>query len=96
MKTLEKNQAKRPLREYASNLRGELLVVTDRGRPIALIVDADGADLETLAVSTNPVFLAIMDRSKRRLREKGGYSTEEVCRKLGIPPPKLRRTKKKR
>jgi hypothetical protein len=96
MKMLKKSQAKGSLGDYASALGGEPLVVTEHGKPISLMVEAEGADLETLAVSTNPVFLAIMERSKRRLREEGGYTTEEVRRKLGLRPPARRRAKKRR
>ena len=38
----------------------------------------DKADYETVPLSTNPEFIAMLERSRARGREEGGFSTEEM------------------
>jgi hypothetical protein len=42
------------------------------------------ADWETESLSNNPKFLAILERSRKRLREEGGISSDEMRRRLGL------------
>ena len=46
------------------------------------------ADLESFALSTNPRFLAMIERSRARMESEGGISTEEMRRRLGLKPSK--------
>ena len=48
---------------------------------------ADGhenADLETVSLSTNPAFLALIERSRARHQAEGGLSSTEVRQRLGL------------
>jgi antitoxin (DNA-binding transcriptional repressor) of toxin-antitoxin stability system len=63
----------------------EPLLLTDRGRVVATIVPADEEDAESMLLSINPSFAAILQRSRRRLESEGGLSSEEVRKRLGIP-----------
>ena len=38
----------------------------------------DKADYETVPLSTNPEFIAMLERSRARGREEGGFSTEAM------------------
>jgi hypothetical protein len=51
------------------------------------------SDHENLAVTTDPRFLAIIEASDASYRAEGGFTTEQVRERLGIPLPK---PKKKR
>ena len=42
------------------------------------------ADVETISLSTNPEFLAIIERSRQRLAAEGGISLEEMRKKLPV------------
>jgi hypothetical protein len=42
------------------------------------------ADLETLPLSTNRDFLAIIERSRSRFKREGGISSQEMHRRLGL------------
>lgn len=42
-------------------------------------------DEETLALSTNPEFMKIINRSRRRYRRAGGISLSALRTKLGLP-----------
>jgi antitoxin (DNA-binding transcriptional repressor) of toxin-antitoxin stability system len=84
MKTVEIAEATKTLAECARGVASEPLVVTDEGKPVAVLLALDNADLETVSLSTNPRFLAIIEHSRSRLAEEGGLSSEEVRRRLGI------------
>jgi prevent-host-death family protein len=84
MKTLEMAKAKAPLSEYAKNVRKEPLVLTVDGKPVAALVPIENADLETVALSTNPRFLALIERSRVRQKSEGGISGTEMRRRLGV------------
>jgi antitoxin (DNA-binding transcriptional repressor) of toxin-antitoxin stability system len=56
--------------------------LTVDGDPIAALVAVEKADLETLSLSTNPQFLALIERSRARQRAEGGISSEEMRRRL--------------
>lgn len=52
-------------------------------------------DRETLSLSTNPDFIALLERSRARMKLEGGLTTDEVRRRLGLPPaPKVKRKRK--
>jgi hypothetical protein len=42
------------------------------------------ADLESLSLSTNPDFLDIIEKSRRRHEREGGISSAEMRRRLGV------------
>jgi hypothetical protein len=56
----------------------------DGDTPVAALIPVQGTDLETLSVGTDPDFLDLLERSRRRQREEGGISSEEMRRRLGI------------
>ena len=64
MKTIALSTASRSLAEYASELNDEVVLLTKRNRPIAAIVPLRNVDRETLALSTHPGFLALIERSR--------------------------------
>ena len=84
MKTIEIDDAHMSLAECARKAGEEPLVVTDHGKPVAVVLPIDNADLETASLSTNPKFLALLERSRSRLAREGGLSPEEVRRRLGL------------
>jgi antitoxin (DNA-binding transcriptional repressor) of toxin-antitoxin stability system len=63
----------------------EPLLLTDHGRVIATIVPADKDDAESMLLSIDPSFAAILERSRTRLESEGGLSTAQVRKRLGIP-----------
>ena len=83
MKTLEVAQATAPLADYAGDVKNEPLILTINGKPIAALIPLENADLETVALSTHPQFLALIERSRARQRTEGGISGEEMRRRLG-------------
>lgn len=64
----------------------EPLFVTQNGRTVAAVVPTEDEDVESLLLSINPQFLAILERSQQRLESEGGLSGAEVRERLGLPP----------
>ncbi len=84
MKTLDLAKATAPLGEYARNVKKEPVVLTSNGKPVAALVAIENADLETVALSTHPEFIALIERSRARQKAEGGLSSQEMRRRLGL------------
>jgi prevent-host-death family protein len=84
VKVVKLSEATVSLAEYVRRVDGEPLVVTRAGKPVAALVPIENADLETISLSTNPKFLAIIERSRRRARTEGEIGEKEMRRRLGL------------
>ncbi len=84
MKTLELVQATAPLVEYAQQLSREPVILTVDGKPVAALMSIEDTDWETVALSTHPQFLALIERSRARQRAEGGISSTEMRRRLRL------------
>jgi antitoxin (DNA-binding transcriptional repressor) of toxin-antitoxin stability system len=84
LKAIDVRDATGSLGEYVSSLSGETIVVMDGDTPVAALVPVRGADLESLSIGTDPDFLDLLEQSRRRQREEGGISSDEMRRRLGI------------
>jgi prevent-host-death family protein len=85
-RTLELTEATQSLAEYAQQVDGGAIIVTSNGRPIAAVVALPNTDAETLALSQNPEFLAIIERSRARQAREGGISSAEMRQRFTEPP----------
>ncbi len=91
MKTIKLGSASRSLAEYAKELDDQIVVVTDRNKPVAAIVPLRNVDRESLALSSHPEFLEIIAKSRRQFAAGKTLSLEEMRRAV-LP----RRTANKR
>jgi len=94
VKTIDIAKTSGQLREYAKNAKREVVVVTQRGKPLAAVVGLDDFDYESLSLSTNAAFIDIIARSRARLEKEGGIPAAEVRRKLGLAPARMKRKPK--
>ena len=85
MKTIDVSQATDSLGRYARALESEPLVLTDGGRPIAALMPIDEADLDSVALGTDPRFLALIERARAEHRSGAGLPPDAVRRELGLP-----------
>jgi len=85
MKTLEVAKATLPLSDYAKGVKKEPVIILKEGKPVAALVSITNADIETVSLSNNPKFIALIDRSRSRQKSEGGISTEEMRRRLEKP-----------
>lgn len=84
MKTVEIAKAKSSLADYAKKVTKEPVIVIAKGKPVAALVGIKNADIETVSLSNNPQFLALIERSRKKQKTKGGISTEEMRHRLRI------------
>jgi PHD/YefM family antitoxin component YafN of YafNO toxin-antitoxin module len=78
MKTIELSTASRPLSEYAEEFGDEVVVLTSDNKPVAAVVGLRNVDQESLSLSTNPDFLAIIERAREEFRSGKTVSLEEL------------------
>ena len=83
MKVVEKDKATATLAAYTEEIGNDPVVVTDQGKPVAVLVPIENADLETVALSTNRAFIELIERSRARVRSEAGISSEEMRRRFG-------------
>jgi antitoxin (DNA-binding transcriptional repressor) of toxin-antitoxin stability system len=98
MKTLELARATDSLAKYARKVSKEPVVLTVGGKPVAALVGIENADAETVALSTSPRFIALIERSRARQKSEGGISGSEMRRRLGLkrkarPAPRKKRAR---
>jgi prevent-host-death family protein len=84
MRLVEISKATTSLGEYTRRLRKKPVVVTRKGKPVAALVPICDADAETISLSTNPQFIALIERSRQRMEAEGGIPIEEVRRRFGL------------
>ena len=99
VKTIKLSQASRPLADYAAELGDEIMVLTDRDRPVAAIVPLRRADQESLALSNHPEFLGIIAQSRADVRAGRTVSLTSMKRRfqpLQSPDRRLQPTKARR
>lgn len=84
MKTIKLSDASRPLAEYATELDDDIVVVTQRNRPIAAVVSLKNADREVLSLNGSPKFLKIIQRSRRDFAVGRSRSLAEVRELFGL------------
>ena len=84
MKTIELDQVT-ALEPFVREGNGEPLILMENGRAVAAVVLTSEDEVEDLLLSINPQFQAILERSRQRLTEEGGLTTEQVRGKLGMP-----------
>ncbi len=84
--------------DAAETSREETLVFTEKKRPVAALVSLRRVDRESLALSTNPEFLKIIETARKEIRAGKTTSLEALERKFGVAAPRKRmeRTRKTR
>lgn len=64
---------------YIKQLQTAPVIVTQNGRPVALMLGiSDGDDLEQVMLAISPRFQASLDEAERRIQESGGLSHNDV------------------
>ncbi len=95
-RTIDISEATAALAQYAQDAKQGTVIVTSKGKPLAAVVDVHDIDQETLSLSMNPKFIAILERSRRRMAKEGAISADEMRRRLGVPRRRPRTQKRAR
>ena len=82
--------------EAAETSREETLVFTEKKRPVAALVSLRKVDRESLALSTNPEFLKIIETARKEIRAGKTTSLEGLEKNFGLKAPnkRMERTRK--
>jgi hypothetical protein len=84
MKTLDVAEAKGSLASHARKLRGRPVIVTEKGKPLMVLLPVeDGADVESVSLSMNPEFVAMIERSRALYAAGEGLTPREMRRLVG-------------
>ena len=63
---------------------GELQVCDESGKVLAYVTSATSRE-DKIYAEAEAAFMAQRDTIKRRLETRGGITTEELCRRVGMP-----------
>jgi hypothetical protein len=74
--------------------KGQTVVLSRKGEPLASVKDLTGLDWEAVAQANNPHFQKLIAESRRSYAEEGGTSIGELRAELGLKPRSRRRIKK--
>jgi hypothetical protein len=96
LKTLDIAKASALLAKYIADPDQEPVILTRKGKPLAILLPAQGGDVETISLSLSSVFHAIMERSRESYYQEGGIPIEEIRREFGLPPYKEKAKRKSR
>jgi hypothetical protein len=69
MKTIDYAEANLPLADYAWRLKKAPVIITKEGKPLADLISLINADMETISLSNNPKFVALIERSHARQKK---------------------------
>ena len=83
MKTINLSTASRALSEYVAELTDEVVLLTERNRPVAALVPLKGVDRESIALSGHPGFLRLIERSRRQFDRGETLSLDEMKARFG-------------
>ena len=93
MKVMSPEESDLRRSELTALTKATTIIVTKKGAPVFSIRRLSKDDRERLALATNPQFQAILERSRRSYRAKGGITMDELCAQHGLrhPATKTRR-----
>ena len=78
MKAIEMSQASGSLSDYAKELDEEIIVITSNKKPIAALVSLKNVDRESLALSTSPEFIEVIQAARAEFKLGKKLSLEEM------------------
>jgi hypothetical protein len=70
--------------ELVEMAKGEAVILTRDGQPLVTVRDVSGSDWESTSLAQNREFAALIERSRRAYRERGGIGLEQLRRELGL------------
>ena len=82
MKTIEISEASGSLSDYAKELGEEVIVLTSNKKPIAALVSLKNMARESLALSTSPEFIGIIQAARKEFQFVKKLSLEEMKREV--------------
>ncbi len=82
MKTVDLSHASKALSAYAKDLDDEPIILLVEDKPVAALVSLKNVDPESLATSTSPEFLRLMQAAREEIESGDFVSLDEMKREL--------------
>jgi PHD/YefM family antitoxin component YafN of YafNO toxin-antitoxin module len=82
--------------QAAETAEEETLVFTKKKRPVAALVSLRRVDRESLALSTNPQFMKIIETARKEVRAGKTISLDALQKKYGVTAPNKRMKRTRR
>jgi len=83
--TVALEQDKLTLRDLAKLAQNGPVLVTEHGQPVIAVIALDESEAEAWLMGQSEELMEIVEQSRRRLRDEGGLSLEEMRQELGLP-----------
>lgn len=61
------------------------VILTRGGKPLLAVKDVSHSDWESVSLTNNPRFRALIEESRRSFQEEGGIRLEDLRRELRLP-----------
>lgn len=84
MKTVSLKTAARSLASFATG--GDVVVLTDKSRPVAALISFGRVDPESLALATHPDFRRLIAKARREIEAGRTVSLDAVKREFRLKP----------
>ena len=78
MKSIDIEKSKTPLAQVVAAASGVVVVLKSGRTPVAAVISLEAIDLESLSLSTDPRFLAIIEEGRAQIRAGEILSLEEM------------------
>jgi hypothetical protein len=75
--------------ELVELARREAVILTRDGQPLISVRELSGSDWESASLASNPRFAALIEKSRRSYREKGGIGIEQLRKELDLESDKV-------
>ena len=82
MMTVDLSEATKALSAYAEDLDDEPLILMVKDQPVAALVSLKHVDRESLALSTSPEFLRLMQEARTEVERSELVSSDDMKREL--------------
>ena len=66
MKTVTVRDLQKKIKEYIDEAQGDRVVITRRGKPVAVLVGVEGDDWETVILETDPKFWKLIQERRKQ------------------------------
>jgi hypothetical protein len=84
MKVVALEKTTMTVAELAELAKEGPVVLTQAGHPVVAVKDLSGSDWESISLTSNPKFMALIEESRRSYRDSGGISLEDLRHELDL------------
>ena len=84
MKVVPLEETRMTVLELVALAEDEAVILTRDGQPLVSVRSVPGSDWESALLASNPQFTAIIEKSRRTHRDRGGIGIERLRAELGL------------